>query len=55
MGRERENLEIRVVQMGNLRAMMGVKRIDRMRNESIRELIGAHKGLDEVTNEMEWI
>lgn len=35
--------------MDNLRTMIGVGRIDRMRNERIKGLVGIRKELDEVT------
>src|SRR5678815_4553858 len=38
-------------QMDNLRGVLGVKRIDKMRNESIRELCGVKKGVNERINE----
>src|SRR5678815_2451677 len=39
------------VQMDNLKGMLGVRRIDKMRNERIRELCGVNKGVNERINE----
>src|SRR5678816_3422023 len=43
--------KVQSVQMDNLRGMLGVRRIDKMRNESIRELCGVKKGVNERINE----
>src|SRR5678815_4421311 len=42
---------VQCVQMDNLRGELGVKRIDKMRNERIRELCGVKKGVNERINE----
>src|SRR5678815_2551252 len=39
--------KVQCVQMDNLRSMLGVKRINKMRNELIRELCGVKKGVNE--------
>ena len=49
--KEKERSRVRAVQMDNLRGMLGVKRIDRMRNERIRELCNVRKGVDEIIDE----
>src|SRR5678815_1751450 len=43
--------KVQCVQMDNLRGVLGVKRIDKIRNEGIRELCGVKKGVDERMNE----
>ena len=43
--------KVQAVQMDNLRGMLGVRRIDKMRNERIRELCGVKKGMNERINE----
>src|SRR5678815_4983448 len=43
--------KVQCVQMDNLRDMLGVKRINKMRNELIRELCGVKKGVHERINE----
>jgi hypothetical protein len=42
---------IQAVQMDNLRGILGVRKIDKMRNEYIRELCGVEKGVIERINE----
>ena len=37
--------------MGSLRGLLGIRRIDRVPNASIRELWGVKKGLDERIDE----
>lgn len=37
--------------MNNLREMHGVRRIDRMRNESMRDLLNMGKGVNEFVND----
>ena len=37
--------------MDNLRGVLSVRRIDKMRNERIRELCGVNKGVNERINE----
>src|SRR5678816_1567325 len=37
--------------MGNLRGMLGLRRIDKMKNERIRETCGVKKGVNERINE----
>ena len=44
--REEERSRIRAVQMGNLRGLLGIKRIDKVLNAWIRELCGMMKGVD---------
>lgn len=46
--REREKSRVRVIQMENLRAMIWVKRSDRIRNERV---VDVRKGVDEIINE----
>ena len=43
--------KVQAVQMDNLRGVLGVRRIDKMRNERIRELCGVKKGVNERINE----
>src|SRR5678815_5068657 len=43
--------KVQCVQMDNLRSMLGVRRIDKMRNELIRELCGVKKWVNERINE----
>jgi hypothetical protein len=43
--------KVQAVQMDNLRGILGVRRIDKMRNEHIRELCGVKKGVTERINE----
>src|SRR5678816_1585400 len=43
--------KVQCVQMDNLRGMLGVKRIDKMRNERFRKLCGVKKGVNERINE----
>jgi hypothetical protein len=42
---------VQAVQMDNLRSVLGVRRIDKMRNERIRELCGVERGMNERINE----
>ena len=42
---EKERSRIRVVQMDNLRGLLGIRRMDRVPNSRIRELCGVKKGL----------
>ena len=39
------------VQMGNLRGLLGIRRMDRILNARINELCGVRKGLDERIDE----
>src|SRR5678815_191057 len=48
---KRYRSKVHCVQMDNLRGVLGVKRIDKMRNERIRELCGVKKGVKERINE----
>src|SRR5678815_5117333 len=48
---KRYRSKVQRVQMDNLRGVLGVKRIDKMRNELIRELCGVKKGVNERINE----
>jgi hypothetical protein len=43
--------KMQAVQMDNLRGVLGVRRIDKMRNERIRELCGVEKGVLERISE----
>src|SRR5678815_1717427 len=43
--------KVQCVQMDNLRGVLCVRRIDKMRNEHIRELCGVKKGVNERINE----
>src|SRR5678816_32877 len=42
--------KVHCVQMNNLRGVLGVRRIDKMRNERIRKLSGVKKGVNERIN-----
>lgn len=46
-----ENLRIGRVPMNNLRCMLLMERIDRIRNERIRGLCNAKKGVNEIVSE----
>src|SRR5678816_2500347 len=48
---KRYRSKVQCVQMDNLRGVLGVRRIDKMRNERIRELCGVNKGVNERINE----
>ena len=48
--KEKEKSRIRAVRMDNLRGLLGIRRIDRVPNASIRECCGVKKGLDERIN-----
>src|SRR5678815_1535115 len=48
---KRYRSKVQCVQMENLRGMLGVRRIDKMSNERIRELCGVKKGINERINE----
>ena len=50
-GKRRRDLRVRVVQMDNLKGLLGVKRMDRVPNAQIRELCGVKKRLDERSDE----
>ena len=43
--------KVQCVQMDNLRGMLGVRRIDKMMNEHIRDLCGVKNGVNERTKE----
>src|SRR5678815_4666944 len=43
--------KVQCVHIHNLRGMLGVRRIDKMRNERIRELCGVKKAVNERINE----
>ena len=45
--KENERSRIRVVQMDNLRGLVGIRRMDRVPNAGIMKLCGMKKGLDE--------
>jgi len=49
--KEKERSKIRAVQMDSLRGVIGVKRVDRMRSERIREMCGITKAMDELIDE----
>ena len=46
MLRKEEISRIRAVQMVNLRGLLGIRKMDRVPNEWIRELCGVTKGVD---------
>lgn len=52
--KEIERSSISSVQMDNFRALIGVRRINRMGNERIRKLIGARKGVNKIMSMMRW-
>ena len=54
--KEKERSRIKVVQMDNLRRLLGIRRMDRVTNAMIRELCGVKKGLDERVDEgvLQW-
>ena len=45
--REKERSRIRVMQMNNLRGLLGIRRLDRIPNVWIKELCGVVKKVDE--------
>ena len=49
--KEKENSRVRVVQMDNLRGLVGIRQMDRVPNAWIRELCGVKKGIDERIDE----
>ena len=49
--KEKERSRVRVVQIDNIRKLLGIRRMDRVPNESIRELCGVMEGLDEMIDE----
>src|SRR5678816_2448976 len=49
---KRYRTKFQCVQMDNLKGVLGVRRIDKMRNERIRELSGVKKGINERINEV---
>ena len=44
---EKERSRIRAVQMGNLRGLLGIRRMDNVPNAQISQLCGVTKGVDE--------
>ena len=50
--RENERFRIRVVQMDNLRGLLGIRRMDIVLNARIRQLCGVTKGVKEKICEM---
>ena len=44
--KEKEGARIRVVQIDNLRGLLGIRRIDKVLNVRIRKLFGMMKGID---------
>src|SRR5678815_5206999 len=51
VGNKRYRSKVQCVQMDNLSGVLGVRRIDKMRNECIRELCGVKEGVNEIINE----
>ena len=49
--KEKERSRIRATQMGSLRGLVDIRRMDRVPNVRIRELCGVKKGLDERIDE----
>ena len=50
--KEKERSRVRAIQMDNLRGLLGIRRVDRVPNEWIRELYRVKKGLDETIDEV---
>ena len=48
--KEKERSRIRAVQMGNLRGLLGIRKMDTDPNAQIRQLCGVAKGVDEKIN-----
>ena len=48
---KRYRSKVKWVQMDNHKGVLGVRRIDKMRNERIRKLCGVKKGINERINE----
>ena len=49
--KEKQRSRIRIVQMNNLRCLLGITRMGKIPNAWLRELCGMPKGLDEMSNE----
>ena len=49
--KEKERPRIKAVQMDNLRALLGIRIMDKVPNAQIRELCGVTKGVDERIDE----
>ena len=49
--KEKERFRIRTVQMENLRGLLGIRRMDKVPNASIRELCRVIKWVDEKVDE----
>ena len=49
--RKKERSRIRVVQVDNLRGLLGLRRMDKVQNARIRELCRVTKGVDEKIDE----
>ena len=52
--REKETSTIRVVQMDNLRCLLGVRRINKMQNIRIKEVCGVTKEMNERIEESDF-
>ena len=48
---EKERSRVKAVQIETLRRLLGIRRMDKVLNARIRELCGATKGVDEMTDE----
>ena len=49
--KENKRSRIRAAQMGNLRGLLGIRKIDKVLNARIRELYGVTHGVDERIDE----
>ena len=49
--RKKERSRTRAVEMGNLRGLLGIRKMDGVPNAWIKELCGVTKGIDERINE----
>ena len=54
--RNKERSRIRAVQIDNLSGLLGIKRVDKLPNERIRQLCGVTKGVDKKIDEsvLQW-
>ena len=54
--REKERTRISAVQMGNLRGLLGIRRMNKVPNARIRQLCGMMKGVDKkIDEDVSWM
>ena len=49
--KDKEKSRIRIVQMDNLRDLLGIRKMDKVPNAQVKELCGVTKGMDERIDE----